>query len=359
MATPHPSEPHPAPPAAEVDTRVEAALAATATQLRALVSERLAPHSWARSHPTGIDALTGGKYVRARAFLTTAYAYGATDSDAMTAAAAALELVHTASLVHDDIIDSAELRRGYPALHIATNEATAILVGDLLFALAFELTAPLGTPVTTALARAYTGLCEGQLVEPDLTWDSGSRELLERYGSLKTGALFGAAYELGGVVADRAEDECTALRAAGVGLGLAFQLADDLLDVHGDAAELGKDHGADLRNGVPSLPLWLAYQELTSGSETQERVPVEALAATAGSQRVSVLVEQRIAELADAARATMPRTADPALREAAILAVVAAGTATPGHPTPIPAASPSSTLPAAQAGSRTTGNETR
>lgn len=307
---------------------VEELLSAVVQKLADIVSDRVARSPWAQDAPAGLAPLSGGKHVRARAFLTAAYAYGIPDRpgvrDELIDIAAALELVHTASLVHDDIIDASATRRGAPALHQLTTPATAILVGDQLFALALAHSASRGATVTAALTRAFADLCEGQLLESALRWDADALALLERYGALKTGALFGAAFELAAHRAERTGAEQLRAREAGIRLGLAFQFADDLLDIHGDLEELGKDHGVDLRNGVPSFPLWLAAQHLFADAGPDHATDQTALAAVAGSALVSARTRERIDALVVEARSVLPPAQDPALLEAAIRTVVTA-----------------------------------
>ncbi|RZT64541.1 polyprenyl synthetase family protein [Leucobacter luti] len=307
--------------------------AATADYLRELTVHRFASTPLPRQHPEVIAALAGGKHLRARAFIATALAYGARDERLLREVAAAIELIHTASLVHDDILDDSSLRRGVPALHAATSTGTAVLVGDSLVALAFEAAVGRAGEVTAALARAFGELCLGQLSEPELGWANDALPALERYGALKTGALFGAALECGGIVAGRPPAECAMLRTAGVRLGLAFQLEDDLLDVQGDAAALGKDHGADLRNGIPTYPLWLAYRALTADRAGEVAITPGELAATANSAWIADRTAQRVATLVSEARATVPQPAHARLLEIAIQTVVPATVPPTPHPT--------------------------
>ncbi|WP_024356361.1 polyprenyl synthetase family protein [Leucobacter chironomi] len=316
-----------------------AGLADAVARLQELLDLHLAVLPSGTVPPAQAAALTGGKYVRARALIAVAHAYGDPDPRFLAEAAAAVELLHTASLVHDDFIDGSSMRRGAAALHTVSGDDTAILVGDLLIGIAQEVVAPLGSAASAPLARALRALSTGQLLEPALGWGADAPRALERYATLKTGALFGAAFELGGAAAAAgtavgAAPDPAALAAAGERLGLAFQVADDLLDVHGDVAELGKDHGADLRNGIPTLPLWLAFRRLAgptglgaaAGAEAADPAAVAAdrLAAAAGAPEVTAEAEARIAELFVEGRALLP----PALRPQ--LLDLAAGIVVPG-----------------------------
>jgi geranylgeranyl pyrophosphate synthase len=218
-------------------------------------------------------------------------------------------LLHTASLVHDDIIDGSRFRRGQPSLHSAADETTAILVADLLIAVSFETAAVLGERAVTALSRAFGQLCTGQLLEPTLEWTAEAGPGIEDYATLKTGALFGAAFELGAIAAscDTGFQDC--FRKSGERLGLAFQLSDDLLDVRDDALNLGKDHGADLRNGVPTVPLWSAYRRLVDRGETRSASDPslrDLLADEAGSDRTLASTKERICALVEESRTLLP-----------------------------------------------------
>ena len=193
-------------------------------------------------------ALAGGK--RLRPLLV--FLASPPDASPAVAAGVAVELVHMATLVHDDLIDGAELRHGRPAVWRAYGDAAAVAAGDYLFARGFaELAATgdggsVGILADTAVALARgEALQRRQARDPDTTIES----YLERC-ALKTGKLFEAACLLGG-----------GSGPFGLALGIAFQIADDILDCTGDAAETGKVPGTDLREGTPTLPLILAARE--------------------------------------------------------------------------------------------------
>ena len=170
--------------------------------------------------------------------------------------ACAIELIHTYSLIHDDLpaMDDDDLRRGKPTLHRAHNEATAILVGDGLQALAFEIIADMQClsaerriEMTRVLAAAagLKGMVGGQFIDIQATNSELHIEQLQTMHSLKTGALIRAALALGGTAAGADEQQMRALDAYGTHVGLAFQVVDDILDVEGDTATLGKTQGKD------------------------------------------------------------------------------------------------------------------
>ncbi len=167
-------------------------------------------------------------------------------------AAAAIELVHMATLVHDDVLDDAPLRRGIPTVVASSGAARAVAVGDLLFARAFALLAAhRDTDAVSLLAAASVALAEGELAQRQDAYDTALAE--ERYLArcrLKTAALFRCACLLGGGAA--------ALGTFGAEIGLAFQLLDDVLDVSGPPERTGKARGTDLLDGTVTLPFILA-----------------------------------------------------------------------------------------------------
>ncbi len=314
---------------------VDEQVAGIAEEMRTRISARIARVPLPLDRPALVDGLAAGKHLRARTLLLIARAFGAPDPEFSAEAGVALELLHTASLVHDDIIDGSELRRGRPTVHRAADEPTAILLADLLIALAFEAAAPMGEPVTASLARAFAHLCEGQLMEPSLGWGADARQGIEHYASLKTGALFGAAFEIGGVAAGFDSAHRDAFREAGTRLGLAFQLSDDLLDVRGDALALGKDAGADIRNGVPTIPLWHAYRALEgAGVDPEDPRFLERLAEEAASDGVLSSTAARVSELVEECRARLPAAAEPEALDLAVSTVLAGLAGTPGSHSP-------------------------
>jgi geranylgeranyl pyrophosphate synthase len=182
--------------------------------------------------------------------------------DGLVRAGVAVELVHSATLVHDDVLDAAALRRGQPTVWAAAGRGAAIATGDALFADAFaELVRSGDAPQVRALSRAGSALADGELLQRADAWDTGVA--LERYlhrCELKTARLFEAACALG--VLEATGDEALAARLTEFGrrIGLAFQLLDDVLDVSGPAERTGKHRGTDLLDGTVTLPLLLALE---------------------------------------------------------------------------------------------------
>ena len=238
------------------------------------------------------------------------------DDERVVAAGVAVELVHMATLVHDDMLDGADLRRGRPTAWAMYGEGAAKAAGDYLFARAFAELARAGEPDgVQLLADAALALARGEALQrrqafrPDTTVD----DYLLRC-SLKTGKLFEAACLLGG---GRPE-----LGGFGLALGIAFQIADDILDCTGDLDTTGKDSGVDLRDGTPTLPLILAAQEDPVVWQALAGEPVDdALARVAAT---SALAQSRwlALEYAHQARAALDGEADGEALEVLTFAVV-------------------------------------
>ena len=179
--------------------------------------------------------------------------------------AASLEMLHTATLVHDDIVDEAEMRRAEPTLNVQTSNSIAVLVGDYMFAQAAAHVAATGhLGVITDFAQSAMTIIGGQI---DEAWADGSVDLAKekyyrRIGS-KTAALFALAAEGGAKLSDAAPEVVDALGRYGYKLGLAFQVVDDILDVVGDQQRLGKPVGSDIRQGTVTLPAILVRDQVT------------------------------------------------------------------------------------------------
>jgi octaprenyl-diphosphate synthase len=203
----------------------------------------------------------GGK--RLRPLLTVAAArLCGTDNDAHRNLAAAVEFIHTATLLHDDVVDGSQLRRGKVAAHLIWGGSASVLVGDFLFARAFELMVETGSlRALDILARASRVIAEGEVLQltrvRDLQLDQATYLEIIRG---KTAELFAAAAESGAVVSGASDAQVAALADYGLKLGLAFQLADDALDYGGASETLGKNAGDDFREGKVTLPLLLAIQ---------------------------------------------------------------------------------------------------
>ncbi|MFI6761843.1 polyprenyl synthetase family protein [Micromonospora sp. NPDC050417] len=227
--------------------------------------------------------LPAGKLIRPILMLESAAAVGGRPEDILPAALG-LEYLHVATLVHDDIIDADEMRRGRPAVPLVYGLPDAIVAGDALIFTAFESItecraagvsdSAIGTAIAV-LARAGTDLCRGQVLEAQLVGDPGIdvATYLEMI-RLKTGALFRAVCEIGAILAGAEPGHCRQLASYGEHLGVAFQIRDDLLAYTTPAAVAGKSPTNDLANGRTTLPVLLAYQ---AGNRAQRRRLVEAL----------------------------------------------------------------------------------
>lgn len=210
--------------------------------------------------------LGGGKRMRPLLVYATGGLLGI-EPDRLDAPACAVELVHAYSLVHDDLpaMDDDALRRGRPTVHVAFDEATAILAGDALQTLAFELlaAAPAWPELrvdwlrTLALASGASGMCGGQALDIDATGQPGSLAELECMHALKTGALIRAAVRLGALTGGADADELQRLDLFACDLGLAFQVRDDILDVESSSAQLGKTAGKDAAQNKSTFPALL------------------------------------------------------------------------------------------------------
>ena len=210
--------------------------------------------------------MAGGKRLRPNLCLAAVEAVGGNAEDALTPACA-LEMIHTYSLIHDDLpaMDDDELRRGKPTCHIAFDEATAILAGDALLTMAFEILAsmpgcrPERCVEVTRIVAAAAGSCgmvQGQMLDMLSQGAALSLEQLEHLHSLKTGAMIEASLAVGGLLAGGNPLQIEALRAFGRRVGLAFQVVDDILNIEGDPAVMGKAAGTDQlrrKNSYPGL----------------------------------------------------------------------------------------------------------
>jgi heptaprenyl diphosphate synthase len=231
-------------------------------------------------------AEAGGK--RFRPLLTLlASELGTGVSEPVIAAGAGVELTHLASLYHDDVMDEAEVRRGVPSANAKYDNSTAILVGDLLFGKASELVAGLGAEAVLIQAQAFVRLCAGQ-IRDDRPCPPGEDPVEYYLGVLhdKTGALIATAARYGAMFGGCPDDVIELMAAYGERLGVAFQLADDLIDIASDASETGKTPGTDLREGVDTLavlyakrdPADLRLSELLAGDLRDDERLAEALA---------------------------------------------------------------------------------
>lgn len=206
----------------------------------------------------------GGKRLRPMLTLASAQMCGYRGHRHVTLSAC-VEFIHTATLLHDDVVDESDVRRGLESANALFGNKASVLVGDFLFSRAFELMVEDGSlPVLAILSRASSVIAEGEVLQLMTTNDTDTDEgqYLEVIKS-KTAALFAAACRIGAVVADRPKVEESALESYGMNLGIVFQLIDDVLDYRADQTKLGKTVGDDFREGKITLPVILAFRRGT------------------------------------------------------------------------------------------------
>jgi heptaprenyl diphosphate synthase len=238
----------------ELTERLQHGLARVDQRVRSVVDHEDAFIAAASGHLTA----AGGKRFRPLLTLLTAE-LGNECTDEVVDAATAVELTHLASLYHDDVMDAATVRRAVASVNAAYDNSTAILVGDLLFAKASELVAGLGAEAVLIQSQTFVRLCVGQ-IRDDRPAPEGEDPVDYYLGVLadKTGALVATAARYGAMFSGCPPETVEICRHYGELLGMAFQLADDLLDITSDSAESGKTPGTDLREGVATLPVLYA-----------------------------------------------------------------------------------------------------
>lgn len=240
--------------------RLQTDLAPKMDAVNALIRDRMASeHAPRIPEVTAHLVEAGGKRVRPLLTLASAAVNGY-DGDHDVKLAATVEFIHTATLLHDDVVDESEQRRGRPTANLLWDNQSSVLVGDYLFARSFQLMVETDSlRVLDILANAAAVVAEGEVLQLSVARNLGVTE--ETYIKVirgKTAALFSAATEVGAVIAGASANAVEAMRTYGDGLGIAFQMADDLLDFGGVAAELGKNTGDDLREGKMTMPIIIA-----------------------------------------------------------------------------------------------------
>ena len=260
----------------------------------------------------------GGKRLRPLVVLLSARACGA-DSSEQHSLAAIIEFLHTATLLHDDVVDTSDLRRGRSTANALWGNAPSVLVGDFLYSRAFEMMVALGNmQVMQILANATNVIAEGEVLQLSKVRDANTDEAtyMEVIRS-KTAMLFEAASHSAAVLAGAKADQVEALREFGDALGIAFQLMDDLLDYSGDAAEMGKNVGDDLAEGKPTLPLIYTMRHGTEGQAalvrqaiqkggTEDITPIREAVTASGALDYTARLAQQHADRAIALLDTLP-----------------------------------------------------
>ncbi len=240
--------------------------------------ERCLLESAKGQHPLLAQALkyvfeTTGKRLRPAMVLLSG-ALGTYDLERLVLLAASLEVVHTASLVHDDTIDEALTRRGFSTLNSVWDRHTAIVTGDFLFAKSAQLASMINSVrIMQMLSETVMDMCSGEMQQHRAAnnWRTTVPEYMERIGA-KTASLFAMCCAGAAVTAGQSEAQIEALRQYGFNIGLAFQLVDDILDFESDDTTLGKPAGNDLRQGTITLPAILFSQSLELDAPLRERL---------------------------------------------------------------------------------------
>jgi octaprenyl-diphosphate synthase len=252
--------------------------------------------------PRLADHLVGAGGKRLRPLLTVAAAqlcgYG---GDQHVKLAACVEFIHSATLLHDDVVDGSDLRRGRPAANAIWGNKASVLVGDFLFTRAFELMVEVGSlEVLGILSGASSVIAEGEVLQLSTANNTATSEAtyLEVIKA-KTAKLFSAAAEVSPVIAGRPTAERAALASYGMNLGIAFQLVDDALDYGGSAAKLGKAVGDDFREGKITLPVILAFLRGDTAERTYWNRVMEKLDQTGDDLEKAIELLHRHHALAD------------------------------------------------------------
>ena len=244
-------------------------LAGRLEAVNTLIRERMASrHAPRIPEVTAHLVEAGGKRLRPMLTLATADMCGY-DGEFDINLAATVEFIHTATLLHDDVVDESQQRRGRPTANLLWDNKSSVLVGDYLFARAFQLMVETGNlRVLDILSNAAATIAEGEVLQLSAARDLRTDEdIYLQVVRGKTAALFSAATEVGGVISNAGEDRIGALYDYGDALGIAFQIADDLLDYQGDAKATGKNVGDDFRERKLTLPVIKAV----AGATDEER----------------------------------------------------------------------------------------
>jgi len=294
----------------QVDAVLDAAGPALAGRLARVEELLAAAATWADgalAEQALATIAAGGKRLRPMLVFLAAGEDAPASDGGLVRAASAVELVHAATLVHDDILDGAALRRGRPTVVAAGGRELAVAVGDLLFSRAFaELVRNERVDELRALSEASSALAAGELMQREDAWNAEvSVERYLRRCELKTARLFQAACELGALEAGGPAGE---LGAFGRRIGLAFQLLDDVLDVSGPAERTGKHRGTDLLDGTVTLPYILARERDTGLPAPRDIDDADAVCDRIAATGALDDVRARALAIVAEAKAELPRT---------------------------------------------------
>ncbi len=276
----------------------------------------------------------GGKRLRPYMVIKSCQLLGGTTKQAIPAAAA-VEMVHNFTLLHDDIMDNDEVRHGVPTVHVRFGMPIGILAGDLLFSRAFEtISKPYlhksgnaGLNLVTTLAKACTDVCEGQALDISMAKSSKipSEDQYIRMIEKKTSSLFVASCAMGAIVANKDSSDVTRLSTFGRNLGIAFQIIDDLIGVIGDPKITKKPVGNDIREGKKSLPILMAIKKADSqekkiilnafGNSSVSKNEVERAVSTISALGIENTIKQKATYHSNAAKKSISIYDEPAKNE--------------------------------------------
>ncbi|MFO1418610.1 MAG: octaprenyl diphosphate synthase [Methylotetracoccus sp.] len=270
---------------------------------------------------------SGGKRLRPMLLLLAARALGFNGTEHVTLATV-IEFIHTATLLHDDVVDESSLRRGKDTVNSLWGNAASVLVGDFLYSRAFELMVSVGKMrIMELMSRTTTAIAEGEVLQllncnNPATTEQKYLDVISR----KTAILFSAAAQLAAVLTGQPLDVEEALRDYGLHLGIAFQLIDDALDYQADPQELGKNLGDDLAEGKPTLPLIYAIEHGSASESALLRQAIEHgdrnvfadVFAVIESTRAIAYTARRAREEADAAIAAVARLPESPFKQALV-----------------------------------------
>ena len=214
---------------------------------------------------------SGGKRMRPAVAILIFKATGGVDPEKVIKVASAFELIHSATLIHDDINDHGEMRRGRQAAYKKYGTQKALIAGDFLFVKSFALGGAFDEKVIGVVADACTGIAESEIMQSDYEHDQDTN--VDVYISIiegKTARPFEAGARVGSYLADASPAVMEAMGSYGMNIGIAFQIVDDILDITGEEKTLGKPHGIDIIDGKPTLPLIIAMQDKAHGCRIKE-----------------------------------------------------------------------------------------
>ena len=248
------------------------------------------------------------------------------DTEKLVTMAVAIELIHMATLVHDDVIDNSDIRRGKPTANSCWGNHSSVLIGDYLFAKAFSLVAnKVSNQKLKVLTDVICSMCEGEINQNRSTFNADQIED-EYFGRIaqKTADFIAASCELGALAAQLPSSEVQAFREYGYSLGMAFQITDDILDITASSQELGKPVGNDLRQGIVTLPVIYALNNSAHREELKEIVQTQNMSEEKIKRGLWIIHEteaveycySRVANYLKTARSIIPKSVDGAHKEA-------------------------------------------